>query len=383
MPFQPMNFANIPLIRMPDVVGSLAQGYQAGLLPEMEKREQQKEIRAENADARAAEAAKLANAFKQMQMQQYPEQQRLSNLLTQSRISELQRKAQDPFGGQIAPGEIGQAMWLERIKNIAGEDSPFFKRAQDAFNREQQAKQGLVDYRSALTGTADKRYSTQTGKRLQEQSDIDAGFMPGTGRTVPIAPEQQKKFADEYALKGLKEVTDTNFRNKAAFARNIDKTIESIDIDALTRYAGAPGQVKLIMESLAAPFGMESKDYQDYQQAMKGAQLLAKQIRQFYGDSIQPNMVEKIENMTSPATWRNNPELAKNSFNTLADILKKETKTYTGSLKSSKQLLEGGSTEKEKESLPKFQSKEEFRRYLSNLTPQQRQILKQRMFGGK
>ena len=59
MPFQPMNFANIPLVRMPDVVGGLAQGYQAGLLPEMEKREQQKETRAENADARAAEAAKV------------------------------------------------------------------------------------------------------------------------------------------------------------------------------------------------------------------------------------------------------------------------------------------------------------------------------------
>lgn len=78
MPFQPMNFANIPLVRMPDVVGSLAQGYQAGLLPEMEKREQQKEIRAENADARAAEAEKLANAFKQMQMQAMPQEQSLN-----------------------------------------------------------------------------------------------------------------------------------------------------------------------------------------------------------------------------------------------------------------------------------------------------------------
>ena len=122
-----MNFANIPLIRMPDVVGSLAQGYQAGLLPEMEKREQQKEVRAENADARAAEAAKLANAFKQMQMRYYPEIQ--NQIIAKQRLeTDPQAKAKyaqdliNAFGGAAGQGGsfVTDDMKKQIIANVLG-----------------------------------------------------------------------------------------------------------------------------------------------------------------------------------------------------------------------------------------------------------------------
>ena len=71
---------------------------------------------------------------------------------------------------------------------------------------------------------------------------------------------------------------------------------------------------------------------------MAAAELLAKQVRQFYGDSIQPSMQARIEEMINPASWANNPKIAKQNFDTVTSILKKETGTYRGALKSTKEF---------------------------------------------
>jgi len=68
--------------------------------------------------------------------------------------------------------------------------------------------------------------------------------------------------------------------------------------------------------------------YRDFQKSLIGAKTLTKQIRQFYGDSITPQIQEQLGQLTNPASWTNNPRIAEENFNQFAKILKNETKTF-------------------------------------------------------
>ncbi len=333
MPFQPINFAQIrpqgaPFFR--DLAQNLAQGLQLGRMPEQL---QQK-----------SEMNRLANAMSQLKLQQEPErfsaEQGSSGILSQLRQAQLQqaqKDLQDPFGGQIPPGEVGQAYWLDRIGQQYGEDSSIFKNAQQALQQKTELADSLKDYRLSLTQTAGKRGATNLGKLQTERDEVAQGFVPNTNMSTPLDPQKQSTLLDQYDLQIQKSVSDTDARKKALSASNIDKTIEQINVDDLTKYAGANGALKLKLEEGRAPLGKESESYRKYLQAQNNAKLLAKQVRQFYGDSIQPEILNKLEKVVDPATWRNNPKIAKQLFNSLANVLRRETQTYRGALKSTRE----------------------------------------------
>jgi|GEM_PF-4754582 len=130
----------------------------------------------------------------------------------------------------------------------------------------------------------------------------------------------------------LKKTTDTAARQKNLYASNIEKTLNQIDPGALTQYAGSP--ISKLANQAAAPFGMESKNYDSYLNSLNAANLLATQVRQFYGDSIQPSMIQRLESLTNPATWSNNPQIAKSLFNQTKQILDQEMGTYRQAMKS-------------------------------------------------
>lgn len=340
MPFQPINFANIrpqgnSFLR--DFVDNLAGGYKAGQLPaQMERQRQQEE---------------LANAFKKLQLEEEPQRFKqsmsnsaLANALNQARIDKLSREAELPFGGKVAPGSVGQAMWVNMIKEKFGEDSPQAQMAEEAYKSDIQKTQFLNDYRSALTSTTDKRVATPLVKLENEIEEVKEGFMPGTGKSQRLEPDVQAEMLDRLELQRQKNISDSDSRKKALFASNIDKTLDSINVDHLTQFAGVKGGLKKSLEEAAAPFGKESQSYRDFQKSLTAAKLLKKQVRQFYGDSITPEMQKTIEELTQPATWKNNPKLAKQNFNAVKSILKKETGTYRGALKSTREFQdqEGG-----------------------------------------
>jgi hypothetical protein len=247
-----------------------------------------------------------------------------------------------PFSRLAGPAK--EAYSLEILKNQLGEDHPAYQNAKQQYDLEQQSQQGLNTYRQGLTESMTKRSASSLGKLGQEEEDVIQGFEPNTGRQHEISPDRQEELLGQYALAKQKISTDSDTRKKTLFASNIDKTIDSIDKKDLTRFAGLNGAIRLKEQeakSITNP-GSESEDYKRYLESANKAQLLAKQVRQFYGDSIQPAMLQQLQKLSNPATWRTNPEIASRLFDSFTGLLKQETGTYRGALKNKKEF-EGAS----------------------------------------
>lgn len=363
MAFNPINFANIapqgnPFFR--DLIENLATGYQAGQLPAQLERQRQKEeianalnkLHLEQEPQKFGEESQgrqLQNAFQTILNQEQPQKfgseqstAAMARALSQAKINQLKNKAALPFGGETAPGSVGQALWLGKIKNQYGENSDEYKNAKSAFESDIEKTHTLNDYRNTLTNTTDKRVATQLTKLALERADIEEGYRPGTNRREQLTPDEQQKMSGQYDLKMQKEVSDLDTRKRLRFATNIDKTIGEINVKDLTQYAGIGGGLTKLSEQSKAPAGKESQSYRDFQKSLTAAQFLAKQARQFYGDSIQPSMLERLEHLTNPASWLNNPKIAEQNFNEVKKILKMETGTYREASKSTKEFEPSG-----------------------------------------
>lgn len=271
----------------------------------------------------------------QSQIQQRGALNDIRRQLYEAQIQQARQKANTPFGGMLA-GTAKEAYALEQLKNQYGEDSRIYKDARRAYEANTASKEALSGYRGALSKTAEQRALTSFGKLQHEEEDVLAGFEPGTNRQHKISPERKDELLGQYALQRQKLSTDADARKKNLLASNIDKTIESINVKDLTRFAGVDGAIKLRQEEAKAATnpGSESENYRKYKDMENKANLLAKQVRQFYGDSIQPAMLKKLEKLTNPATWRNNPDIATRQYNSFIDLLKKETSTYRSAMRN-------------------------------------------------
>jgi len=346
MPFQPVNYATIepqgtPWVR--DIVENLSTGYKAGQLPAELERQKQKE--------------QLANAMQSLLVQQEPQKfgsemktAEVARALDQANIGKLQREASMPFGGQIAPGSIGQAMWLDRIRQQYGEKSPQYNYAKQAYDSDISKAQALNAYRTELTNTAYKRVSTPVAKIDQEMEDVKAGFVPGTGRKQTLDPNDQEQRLNELYLNKQKAISDAQTRNRSLFASNIDKTINLINPDHLVQYGGLSGQTKLKADQFSSALGKAPDRYVNYQKALTNSIILAKQVRQFYGDSIQPSVQEKLAELTNPATWQNNPKVALENYKSFIKTLKNETGTYKSALRSPEEYQQKSDSDASKKS---------------------------------
>jgi len=318
----------------PDYVENLLKGFKAGMTPrlmadELLKNKLQNQIN--SAKAKYAEQNELSNI----------EHKKAGIGLTNAQIQRAQAdiglmpyrqallKAQTQRANQpMLSGVAKEAFALEDLKNRFGENSDVYQRAKQSFDLQQQSSQQLNSYRQALQETMSKRTSTNLGKTQQELSEIESGFMPGSNGRIPLTPEQQNSLRGQYELKLVKETSDVDTRKRAAFASNIDKTLDNIDVKDLTQYGGLLGGIDKKIQEGRALTGTESKSYDKFQEALTGAKLLAKQVRQFYGDSITPQIQEQLSMLTNPASWTNNPKIAANNFNKFKNILASETDTY-------------------------------------------------------
>lgn len=252
--------------------------------------------------------------------------------------------------GQGLTGLPQEYASYEVLKRKLGEDHPSVKQAKRALDARLEATEQLTKNRVKYVETADKRASTPLGKLQLEREDIDAGYMPGTNKTVTLDDDQRLALRNQYDLEIQKKISDVDTRKRSLFASNIDKTIKMIDTDALTQYAGLYGEGKKKAEQLKSMTGHESEDYAKYQEALVAADTLAIQVRQFYGESITPSVREALHDITNPASWKNNPKLAKRQFQKLVDILENETSTFKGALQSPKEFQQN----KDEEFLGKY-----------------------------
>lgn len=243
-----------------------------------------------------------------------------------------------PFGGREMPGAAGRALAVEMIKRKYGENSTEYREAKSLYDLDKQRAQQTINYQQSLMDSQGKRYATQEGKLAQEESEIENGKMPGTSAAgkpgVQLSPEQQKRLSGFYKLKQLKDVTDTKVRERILYSKNMDKTMDNLNVDHLTTYSGLQGTRDLAKDTFASAKGEIIPRYEAYKESLTAAQTLAKQVRQFYGDSITPGVQEGLKKLTNPTSWLENPRVAKARFNRFKHILKTESKTFTDAAKN-------------------------------------------------
>lgn len=268
------------------------------------------------------------------------------------------------YYGQLHPsGDVGNAMYVEQLRQQFGEDDPRYVQAKTALDLALQGHQSLMDYRNNLMQTSGIRATSPLGKEIAEgkgQGAIDIvknnkGGHQGTGNDTgyeyddkgnnvvgtpnassgtapavtttdnnPRTPEER----EAYERKISKDTGDADARKRMRFAENLDITRNAINGDDLTRYGGPKGALKLIGEQINSFRGQPSQEYLDYSEAVSKASLLSKQIRQFYGDSIQKPAMDKLDEMTNPSHWYRDPKVALARWNQLNKVLDTETGTY-------------------------------------------------------
>lgn len=152
MGFQPINFATIAPQGnefMRNFVDTLSKGYQAGQMPaklEREARDKEAEIK----------QREIERAFKEELLKEQPqkfasenEARGFQNQLAKSRMDALKQKSQLPFGGNVAPGSVGQAMWVDMIGDKYGRNSEQYLRAKQAYESDVAKIEILNKYRNS------------------------------------------------------------------------------------------------------------------------------------------------------------------------------------------------------------------------------------------
>ncbi len=173
-----------------------------------------------------------------------------------------------------------------------------------------------------------------SAKLMLQMQEINDGYLPGSNGQVPLTPEQQEDYRGQVEMQMIKLNSDKSTRDRVLLATNLTKSIENTDIDDLVQYSGAKGAAELAYEQSKDALGMGSPKYQRYQEAVTGVGLEAKELRQFLGASITPEMDRQLNFLTNPTSWSKSPETAKKQIQKSRDIILKQMKTFQGALKS-------------------------------------------------
>ena len=100
----------------------------------------------------------------------------------------------------------------------------------------------------------------------------------------------------------------------------------------MVQYSGIQGEIdKRLAQGQAVP-EKELVKYNKYKEEIAKVAVLAKQIRQFYGDSISPSNLQKLESISNPSKWSESPRAAKSQFEAFKKIVKQETAIYRSAL---------------------------------------------------
>lgn len=294
----------------------------------------------------------MANQLSNMELGQYIPKTEAEVAWKNAQAQNLNLLNKMPFAGRQLPGEAGKAMAVDMVKQQYGEQSPQYMAAKNAYDLEQQKAKQTMEYQRSLMGSQNKRSATPMGKMFMEMDEIENGFMPGTvneqGMGTPISEEQQKKLTNQYREKMIKDITDPKLRERALFAKNMEKTINTLNPESLTYYSGPKGQAKLAKDMALSASGKDVPKYKAYKEALTSAQTLTKQVRQFYGDSITPSVQEGLKNLANPTSWFENPQVAMARYNQFVNILDTEADTFFDALKDPAMYEKGHSMKHDK-----------------------------------
>lgn len=250
MPFQPINFAAIEPIGSPflrNLIGTLTSGYKAGQLPAQMERQKQKE--------------ELANAFQGLKVKEEPERfssqmlteklnqdmQKLLNeeqpqkfgsemstaaigrALHQANIDKIREELKLPFAGNIPPGSVGQALYVNMIKGKYGENSPEYQMAKQSYEADLSHTKATVDRQQQLVNSGMFRALNADDKRRVIAYAVGMGYTPdeaakelSNGNTLQDLSERKGvNLSDVTPNYALTTASITNLANRKAFTNEI------------------------------------------------------------------------------------------------------------------------------------------------------------------
>lgn len=274
-----------------------------------------------------------ANALKGKALEHYEEKFDMARDLNDARIAKLNNKS--PTNVIKPNGKVANIAWVKEQLKDPNIDAEYADQLKQSLIDEKERVEAGTERSKKLTDTQDARSQTNQGKLLQEANDVRDGYLPGTGRSQKFdSPEIQKFYQNQYDLKLQKERSDSVTRNRAIYAGLVDNTFDNINVDKLVQFGGIQGEIeKRLAQGQLVPEA-DQKKYRDYKEEIAKVQVLAKQIRQFYGDSISPSNLQKLEQISNPAKWSESPAAAKAQFEAFKKIVKQETGIYRGALSS-------------------------------------------------
>jgi len=191
--------------------------------------------------------------------------------------------------------------------------------------------------RDGGSGGGKKQYAPSgLAKLMLERNDVEEGFLPGSNRSIELTPEQQEEYMGRLDLQIQKTSTDVKTRDKSLQASNLQKSMDALNTDDITRYSGPKGAIKLKYEQAKDLAGNPSEEYLRYKEALIASEYETSELRQFFGDSITPQVREHLQMLSNPSALNLSPEAARKQIEKSRAIIAKQLKTYTESLKSTK-----------------------------------------------
>jgi hypothetical protein len=242
------------------------------------------------------------------------------------------------------PGLTGFSAMQDLISNALGQRLKHLEaqKASAELPYAAQMAQATAKYKAAmadylLSPGGQGRGLSPLGKIFNEQAVFgQSGFPVGTGaggynnpngNMNPQASGNHSPVYDIYGNKILKETTDPKTRERNLFATNIEKTIENINPEDLTAYSGVSGLGKKGMDIFKGLLGKTPERQAKYEEATRMSQALAGQVRQFYGDSITPQVREELQHITNPSSWKYDQKTALRLFDKYKNLLGQEMQT--------------------------------------------------------
>jgi hypothetical protein len=172
-------------------------------------------------------------------------------------------------------------------------------------------------------GTSVRRYApTNLGKLYNERA-----------RAIELEGEDSP-IVQQYDLAIQKATTDSDVRRRNLFANNLVKSMENANVDDLVQFSGPSGQINLKYEQTKDMLGKPSEQYMRYKEAKQAVSLEAKEVRQFFGDSITKEVQQALKDMVDATSLTVSPKTAKRMINKSREIIKKQLGTYQKALTS-------------------------------------------------
>ncbi|MCW1908624.1 MAG: hypothetical protein KIH63_004755 [Candidatus Saccharibacteria bacterium] len=268
----------------------------------------------------------LANRLSELQNQYYApkaeadiaHQNLVNQYYPQLTEAQIQHYKDQAAGRTFAPSGLGKL--VQERADLAAKDpnSPL-----------------IAEYDRVIKAQGGSRFAPSgLGKLYTERQQAEEGYLPGSNGEIPLTPEEQAQLLNRYDLQIQKQSTDSATRTTALRGQNLLKSIDSSNLDALTRYSGLKGGAKLASEKAKDLMGKPSEEYLQYLEALQAVQLEAKELRQFFGDSITPDAANAIYEMVNATSLTKSPEAAKRMIQKSRDTIKKQIDTFTQALKN-------------------------------------------------